>query len=293
MIAKYLDPKNDLAFKKIFGEEKHKQIPIAFLNAVFHLEGPDEIQDLEFLNTIQPPEIQARKESIVDLLVRDQKGDKYVVEMQVSKIEGFEKRAQYYAAKTYCSHFNSKILYGELKRVIFLAITSYVVFPDKQDYKSSHKILDDQTYENDLKDFSFTFVELPKFTKKIHELKSLEEKWYYFLKHAEESNQVDHSLMSTEEIKDAYHVLEKTSWTEWELQEYERVAMSIADAQGALLAAKKEGREEGLAEGVKKEKLAIALSLLRMGLPLEQILNATELKKVEIEELMGQIGKQS
>lgn len=101
MLTKYLDPKNDLAFKKIFGQEKHKCIPIAFLNAVFHLEGEDTITDLEFLNTIQPPEIEARKESIVDVLVRDQKGSNYIVEMQVAKIEGFEKRAQFYAAKTY------------------------------------------------------------------------------------------------------------------------------------------------------------------------------------------------
>ena len=311
MSSKYLDPKNDLAFKKIFGEEKHKRIPIAFLNAVFHLSGPDEIQDLEFLNTVQPPEIQARKESIVDVLVRDQKGDKYVVEMQMSKIEGFEKRAQYYAAKTYCSHFNAGSPYWELKKVIFLAITSYIVFPDKQEYKSNHKILDDQTYENDLKDFYFAFVELPKFTKEIHELKTLEEKWYYFLKHAEESKHPDQSLLSNEEIKEAYEVLDKTYWEEWELQEYDRVAMSIADAQGALLAAKNEGlaegiekglaegRQEGLAEGrqegrqegLVEGRFSIALSLLQMGLPAEQILKATELTSDEMEDLKKKASK--
>mgnify|MGYP001195549195 CR=1 FL=1 len=93
MFSRYLDPKNDLAFKKIFGTEKHKRIPIAFLNAVFNLQGSERIADLEFLNTIQPPEIEARKESIVDVLVRDQNGSKYIVEMQVAKLEGFEKRA--------------------------------------------------------------------------------------------------------------------------------------------------------------------------------------------------------
>ncbi len=190
MIKKYLDPKNDLAFKKIFGEEKHKNIPISFLNAVFNLEGVDRIEDLEFLNTVQPPEVEARKESIVDVLVRDKRGVKYIVEMQVAKIEGFEKRAQYYAAKTYCSHFNVGGPYGELKKVIFLAITSYEVFPDKPDqYKSDHVILDRESHQHDLKDFYFTFVELPKFTKKEHELTTLEDKWYYFLKHAEESGE--------------------------------------------------------------------------------------------------------
>jgi len=49
MIHRYLDPKNDLAFTKVFGSEKHKQIPINFLNAVFNLSGDDLIIDLEFL----------------------------------------------------------------------------------------------------------------------------------------------------------------------------------------------------------------------------------------------------
>ncbi len=249
MISKYLDPTNDYAFKKIFGEEKHKRIPIAFLNAVFGLKGKNRIIDLEFLNPVQLPEISARKESIVDLFVRDQSGSKYIVEMQASKIRGFEKRALFYAAKTYCTHFNSGEAYHNLKKVVFLAITSYVMFPDKSSYKSDHVILDNVTYQNDLKDFSFTFVELPKFTKEVHQLESLEEKWYYFLKHANESNEVD-KLMESPEIREAYEVIERSSWTEQEFMEYERAAMAIADAKGALSAAKEDGIKEGFTVSV-------------------------------------------
>ena len=251
MVSKYLDPKNDLAFKKIFGQEKHKDIPISFLNAVFNLKGKNEIVDLEFLNITQPPEIQARKESIVDVLVKDQRGSKYIIEMQVAKIQGFEKRAQFYAAKTYCSHFNIGGEYIDLKKVIFLAITSYIVFPDKNDYKSDHVILDRKTLENDLKDFSFTFVELPKFEKTAEELETLEDKWYYFLKHAEESNEIEQPLLENAKIKAAYDVLERTRWSEKELQLYEAIAMAIADAKGAIKAAALEGLEKGMKKGGK------------------------------------------
>ncbi len=257
MLSKYLDPKNDFAFKKVFGEEKHKRIPIAFLNAVFNLQGQDTIVDLEFLNPIQSPEISARKESVVDVLVRDQNDSKYIIEMQVAKIEGFEKRAQFYAAKTYCSHFNVGAEYNHLKKVVFLAITSYIVFPDKPDYKSDHVILDNKTYQNDLKDFSFTFVELPKFTKTIDELESIEEKWYYFLKHANESNDVE-GLADNAAIKEAYEIIERVNWTEKDFLEYERVAMAMADARGALMAAEKSGLEKGEKLGLEKgEKLGL------------------------------------
>jgi predicted transposase/invertase (TIGR01784 family) len=157
MLSRYLDPKNDLAFKKIFGAEQHKNIPMDFLNAVFNLESDRRIIDLEFLDIRQAPKIEARKESLVDVLVKDGRGIKYIIEMQIAKIEGFEKRAQYYAAKTYCSHFGVGGKYQDLKKVVFLAITDYVVFPKKNRYKSDHVILDRHSHEHDLKDFSFTF----------------------------------------------------------------------------------------------------------------------------------------
>ncbi|WP_432466033.1 PD-(D/E)XK nuclease family transposase [Candidatus Cardinium hertigii] len=86
---------------------------------------------------------------------------------QVAPQEGFEKRAQYYASKAYCRQLNAGqevgARYQDLKGVIFIAITDYIVFPEKKDYLSNHVILDSKTYARDLKDFSFTFIELPKF----------------------------------------------------------------------------------------------------------------------------------
>ena len=72
----------------------------------------------------------------------------------------------------------------DLKEVIFLAIVDFVMFPNKKAYKSDHIILDKESYENDLKDFSFTFLELPKFSKEIEQFSNPMEKWAYFFKHA-------------------------------------------------------------------------------------------------------------
>ena len=277
MSTRYLDPKNDLAFKKVFGAEKHKRIPMDFLNAVFHLENEDTIIDLEFLNPKQAPEIDARKESIVDLLVQDQKGTKYIIEMQVAKVEGFEKRAQYYAAKTYCAHFGKGEKYHDLKKVIFLAITDYVVFPQKKDYKSDHVILDNKTYEHDLKDFSFTFVELPKFTKPLKQLKTIEDKWYYFLKHADESPNIAEVLAHHPEIKEAYDILDRYHWTENELQWYEKLIMNTADAKGMLDAARNDGLQEGVQLGVKQRSIEIAKKMLSQGFTVDQVISIAEL----------------
>lgn len=280
MYTRYLDPKNDIAFRKVFGQEKHKRIPIDFLNAVFGLKGKTKIVDLEFLNLKQIPEIDARKESVVDVMVRDQSGGKYIIEMQVAKMKGFEKRAQYYAAKTYCSHFGRGGKYHHLKKVVFLAITDYVVFPKKRGrYKSDHIILDNHSYEQDLKDFSFTFVELPKFKKQLNDLKTIEDKWYYFIKHADESSNIEEIIANHPEIKEAYEVLDRYHWTEEELLRYEKMIMNVADAQGILEAAKEEGLEKGLQEGVQKGIFSVAKKLLQKGRPIEEIIEVTGLSK--------------
>ncbi|BDU60561.1 hypothetical protein FLA4_09710 [Candidatus Rickettsia kotlanii] len=111
--------------------------------------------------------------------------------MQVSKHPGFEKRAQFYTAKAYSKQIikedadHKKIaVYTKLRGVICLAIADFILWPDKKDWRSDHRLLDTKTYENDLQDFYFIFLELEKFNK---ELENLQEKWAYFFKHAHES----------------------------------------------------------------------------------------------------------
>ena len=190
-LGKFLDPKNDVAFKKIFGTEKNRDILIHFLNDVLTFKEHGHIVEVSFLKTIQDPETAAKKTSIVDILCKDQNGNTYIVEMQVAKEKGFEKRAQYYASKAYVSQANAGGEYHNLKEIIFLAISDFIMFPCKKVYKSEHVILDKESLENDLKDFSFTFIELPKFDKDIDHLKNMTDKWTYFFKHAEETSEKD------------------------------------------------------------------------------------------------------
>ncbi len=98
---------------------------------------------------------------------------------QFARDKGFEKRAQYYAAKAYSSQAHKGD--QDLKGVIFIAIADFILFPNKLAYKSDHVTFDKITYEHDLKDFSCTFIELPKFNKtKEDQLSNIVEKWIYF-----------------------------------------------------------------------------------------------------------------
>lgn len=287
MLSKFLDPKNDYAFRKIFGTEKNKDILIHFLNDMLTLREGNPIEDVTFLKTVQDPEIAARKTSIVDILCKDTKGNLFIVEMQVAKTRGFEKRAQYYAAKAYISQMRVKEEYYNLKEVIFLAIADFVMFPEKSAYKSDHVILDKETNEQDLKDFSFTFVELPKFDTDIENLQTMTERWCYFFKHADETTEEQFTVLSDTDpaLKHAYEELNRFSWSEEELltydQEMKREYDYLASIDQKFMEGKLEGREEGEQIGIKK----VAINLLKLGLDKEDISKTTGLSIDEINKL--------
>lgn len=83
----FVDVKNDIAFRKIFGNEKKTVIIISFLNAVLQLEGDRKIESVSFVNPYQFPRIAGEKASIIDVLAKDEKGRQFIVEMQMTSAE--------------------------------------------------------------------------------------------------------------------------------------------------------------------------------------------------------------
>jgi predicted transposase/invertase (TIGR01784 family) len=302
-LSKFLDPKNNFAFLQIFGTEKNKDILLHFLNDILKYKEDQQITEVSFLPTSQDPEIAAYRQSIVDVLCKNQDGEQFIVEMQLTHHKGFEKRAQYYAAKAYSQqvlkedeNHKKMAVYAKLKGVIFLAIADFIMFPEKKGgWKSEHRILDEKTYENDLKDFYFVFIELEKFKKKIDELVTLEEKWCYFFKHADESTlvEIEHLIGKDFIIKRAFEAIDQASWTEEELRTYERITKANLDnlaveqqkIEDAEARGEARGKAEGLAEGKAEEKMAIARNLLARGIDINTISLATGLSVAEINKL--------
>jgi len=219
--------------------------------------------------------------------VEDDNGIRYVVEMQVAGGEGFEKRAIFYASKAYVSQMNIGGKYQDLKEVIFLALCDFDIFPSKADYKSEHLIVDKKTFDQDLKGMSFTFVNLPKFDKeiklggkKVSEL-ALEEKWYYFLKHAEDLplSGIEALVGKDNIIKDAFNAIDAVNWQEHELYAYEDVIKAEMDARWI--------KENQLAAAEQKGIATVARKMLSKNKSLEEISEFTGLSIGELEKMKG------
>ncbi|MFU7503069.1 MAG: Rpn family recombination-promoting nuclease/putative transposase [Candidatus Tisiphia sp.] len=305
-LSKFLDPKNDFCFRKIFGTEKNKDILVHFLNDVLKCKENEQIIEVTFLPTIQDPDIAAYRKSIVDVLCKDQHDNQFIVEMQVSKHPGFEKRTQFYAAKAYSQQrieedekHKKLAVYAKLKGVIFLAIADFVMFEDKKHWKSEHRLLDTESYAHDLKDFYFVFLELEKFKNTIDELKTIEEKWMYFFKHAGDSKltltEIEHLIGKDEIIRRAFEAVDQASWSEAELNTYEQMTKArldnLAVEQQQIEDAEARGKAEGKAEGKIEEKIDTAKEMLIDNEPIEKIVKYTKLTIEKIEQLKKEIEK--
>ena len=276
---KFADPKNDVAFRKIFGNEGKKVILISFLNSVLNLEGDKKIIHLDFLTTFQLPRITGLKTSIIDVKVKDQMGNTFLVEMQLSEVIGFDKRVQYYVSKEYSSQIEKGDEYYKLTPVVLVGILEFDYF-EGNNYLTRHLIQNVETGKNELKDISFNFIELPKFKKELNDCKTLTDKWIYFIKNAENLNVIP-SNVDDEGLKEAYSESDKHNWTKEELDNYDYFLMREQDEKGKVELAEK--RAEERAE--KRKTLEIAKKFKQAGVDNKTISSSTGLSIEEIEKL--------
>jgi predicted transposase/invertase (TIGR01784 family) len=299
-MARFLDPKNDWAFKQIFASIDHKDILIDFLNSLLKLEEGRLIEDIDFLTPSQAPLYDGRKISILDIVCKDQRGIWYIVEMQVAKTANFLDRVQFYAARTYIGQLGNGVDYAALKSVIVIAILDHIEFKNDPDYTSFHSIRNHKTNEQTLDGFLFYFIELPKFKKKEHELETIEDKWIYFLKHAHDATTIPGNFQGTM-VEKACDVLEQYHYTQGQMNEYILAGLARVDFENSLKVATQEAHEIGEEIGEKRGKeigekigkeigakenaLQNAKMMLIENFPDETILRITKISQAELDEL--------
>ena len=281
---KFVDPRNDVAFKKIFGNEEHKEILISFLNAVLDLTEDKEIQEIELLNPYQAPRLESLKYTLLDVRAKDKRGVTFIVEMQMEHVEGLRKRFTYYASKAYVSQIERGQDYPKLNQVIFIGILNFNEF-DTPHYLTRIQLLNTATYRQELKDIEFNFIELSKFTTPEHALNSHLEKWLFFLKHADELAVIPDSADSVA-LRTAYSIADQFGWSKEELEIYDYWGIKEQDERGAIQyavnAGRKQGMQQGVQQGRQEERIETARKMLAKGYATEDVHELTGLALEEI-----------
>lgn len=293
---RYLDPKADLTFKKVFGE--HADLVISLLNALLPLSPEEEILEVEYLTPELVPEPPLRKNSIVDVRCRDNRGRHFIVEMQMVWSPEFEQRVLFNASKAYVRQAEAGKDYDLLQPVYSLNLVNEIFEPQLEEYYHYYKMVHVEHTEKVIDGLHLIFVELPKFTPHTFAEKKMHVLWLRYLTEINENtSEVPEELLANPEIKKALDQLHESAFTEAQLLGYEKF-WDIVSVERTLFSSGKreghaeghaeglaEGLEKGLAEGEHKKQLEIARRLKSKGLPLEIISETTGLSAQDIEEL--------
>ncbi|CAK0776659.1 transposase [uncultured Gammaproteobacteria bacterium] len=246
---RFLNPKTDYAFKKIFGSESSKDILISFLNAILDLTGEAVIVDVTVVDPRLAPKIEGMKDTYLDVRVRDQCGRSYIVEMQVLNVEGFEKRVLYNACKAYVNQRGKGDPYPILTEVVAVTLTDFVMLSVLERVVSRFRLRADENPVICSKDLELVFAELPKFIKGEADLANTLERWFYFLKTAKDLTAIPEFLAVEPAIVHAFELANEGAWSREELDELEKREMWIGE-QRHILELSKTAEQRGLAKGL-------------------------------------------
>jgi len=295
-MAKYLDPKNDLVFKRIFGT--HKNLCISLLNNMLPFDSNNQIVDIEYDPTEMPPEIGFLRNSIVDVRCTDTFGRHFIVEMQMLWTDSFKQRILFNASKAYIQQLDANRSFEILEPVYALAFVNqnFEKEPDmKDEYMHHYKIVNIAHTEKQIKGLEFIFIELRKFKPQNRVEKRLHELWLRFLTEIDERTEtVPAELLENAEVREAVQCAERAAYNRAQMYYYDAILDRVLTERTFIADSKKEGREEGIAEGIAKgraEGIAkgreeanreTARKLKALGMPLEQIKNITGISDAEI-----------
>ena len=309
---RYLDPKADLTFKKVFGE--HPDLVISLLNALLPLEPEEEVMEIEYLPAELVPENPLRKNSIVDVRCKDKRGRQYLVEMQMVWSPEFQQRVLFNASKAYVRQVKTGEEYELLQLVYSLNLVNEVFEPELEGFYHYYKMVHVEHSEKVIDGLHLIFVELPKFNPRNYSEKKMQVLWLRYLTEInEQTREIPAELMENPEIKKAVSVLEESAFTDAQLLGYEKFwdIISVektlygsgwrrglregreAGKEEGIREGIEEGRKEGIKEGMKAGKAKgetemrckIACNLKKTGLPLDVIIQTTGLTAKEIDEL--------
>lgn len=283
---KYLDPKADLTFKRVFGE--HPDLVMSLLNALLPLAPEEEITDIEYLAAEMVPENPLRKNSIVDVRCKDKKGRQFIVEMQMIWSPEFKQRVLFNASKAYVRQINAGEQYELLQPVYSLNLVNEIFEPELEGYYHHYQMIHVENSDKVIDGLQLIFVELPKFSPHSYSEKKMQVLWLRYLTEINErTREIPKELLDNPEVKKAVSALEESAFTEaqllgyekfWDIISVEKTLYNSAERKGMEKGLEKglaQGLEKGLAEGLEKgmEKG------LEKGKAEEQLLIASNMKK--------------
>ena len=253
MIDKYINPHTDFGFKRLFGSEFNKELLISFLNAMFH--GEQNVQNVTYLNSEQLGDRVDARRAIFDVYCENDKGEKFIVEMQNVYQEFFKDRTIYYSTFPIREQAQRGGDWDfHLNPVYTIGLLNFNFADGLENAKRWHhevKLMEIDTHEVFYDKLTYIYVEIPKFDKKETELVTMYDKWMYVLKNLSKLMQRPAALQERVFTR-LFEQAEIAKFNKQDQKLYEDSMNAYRDIVNAIRTAEKKKYAEGEAEGLAK-----------------------------------------
>lgn len=275
--------KTDILFKMLFVQ--HPDL-LKRLVAVLLGIAVEDIGQFIVSNPEMPPENLGEKFCRLDINMTVN-GQRVDLEIQVNDESDYPERTLYYWARDFSTALPASQGYSTLPRTVMISIVDFKLF-DCPEYHSFFQPLETTRHTLLSDKMGLHFFELPKLPDDVDESNMLL-LWLSLFKADTEEDLAKIKAMEVPVMSqaiDAYYTITASS----QFREMERLrAKARHDEAQALHHAKQEGMQEGMQKGMQKgisqRSAEIAKSLLKMGMPSDQIAQVTGLTLEELESL--------
>ena len=285
---RYVNPYTDFGFKKLFGTVMNKELLISFLNALFS--GREVVRDITYLNSEHLGSAEPDRKAVFDVYCENERGEKFIVEMQKGEQQFFKDRSIYYATFPIREQAKRGEWDYELKAVYTVAILNFTLDDTNKAKECFHevKLLDTQTHEVFYDKLTFIYLEMPKFNKREDELETMFDKWLFVLRNLSSLFERPTALQERVFAR-LFEAAEIAKFSPTERNDYEESLKNFRDMYSVISTAEKKGHDRGLAEGMEKgasqKALEIAAMMKAAGMPLTEISRLTGVKLQELSKI--------
>lgn len=278
---KYINPFTDYGFKRLFGEEPNKDLLMDFLNTLIKKEG--KITEITYLKNEKLGLNDGSRKAVFDLYCENERGEKFIVEMQKAKQNYFKDRSVYYSTFPIQDQAIQGDWNFELKAVYTIGILDFVFDENKNNQEYFHwevQLMETTKKSVFFDKLTYIYLEMPKFKKTEEELSGQFDKWLYVLKNLNKL-QARPAKLQEKVFDRLFEVAEIALFRPEERMAYEDSLKVYRDLKNVIDTAV----EEATKTAAKMKALEIAAALRRNGASKELIMKSTGLGMDEIDKL--------
>ena len=280
MVMKYLDPKADLTFKKIFGN--HPARLISLLNALLPLSEEEQIHEIKYLPTELVPENNSYRYAITNILCTDAKSNKFCVVIRIEWSDAFQQRVQFLASELYVNPAIKQVKYFAQYPTYSLNLINDIFAHDTPDFIHNYRIVHDKDSNKVIEGLHFTFIELPKFTPHSIADKCMMVLWLRFLTEINsDTKEIPADLLNDPEIGKAVEELEISGFSDAELWAYDKFWDSVSVERTLI----DDSYQKGIEKSMNQRSLEIARKMLTQGMDEAMVMDMTGLTAEEIKQM--------